>query len=455
VYTDKNYFSIVNFLTALNKIQTLIPRKLFTILLVTFSLLINTQAQHYYKQALNASTADYIFKPNIRSVKLHQQKWELSEAVYRLKSGVNMMLHFDDMDYDSKNYQYAFIHCDENWEPSNISQTDYLEGFFENTIENYDFSYNTDVEYIHYSLEFPNEQIQITKSGNYLLKIYEEYDEENIVLQKRFIVTENLVNIEAAIKFPIAGNLVKKGQEIDIKLHTGSLDIPDPRNQLKVVILQNSDWNKSITDLKPSFILPGEISYDYYTENVFPGGKEYRYFEFKDLDFLSEKLRVIDRFDGHYQIELYPEEDRQFKPYFYKQDFNGKYVIKAEDYENSTLEAEYAFVHFTIPANKPIAGHRVYLHGEMTNYQLSPQYEFKYNFEDTAYYLTSMLKQGYYNYQIAVQNLQTKEISFDYFDGSNSQTENQYSVIIYFSDYSTNYTRIIGYGSFNSYGKLK
>ena len=60
------------------------------------------------------------------------------------------------------------------------------------------------------------------------------------------------------------------------------------------------------------------------------------------------------------------------------------------------------------------------------------------------------LKQGYYNYQFAVRNTKTAEVSQTYIDGSFWQTENLYQALFYFRPWGFRYDMLIGYGEGNS-----
>lgn len=430
--------------------RTLIPDKLFS-LLVFFILITSTiYGQTFYNQNFNSSTADAVYKPNIKTVLLTIPGEELGFPIIPLREGAELVLSFDDLDAEYTDYQYTFIHCDENWNPSDLSQFEYLEGFFQNSIEDYEYSINTSVEYIHYSLRFPNDQIRFKKSGNYLLKVFENYKEDNPVLIKRFCIVDQELSLSGRVKFTQHSQLYKKSQSIDFEIHTSVTKFSDPYNQLKVVILQNFDWNKSVFGLKPAFVQSDKLIYQYEKENAFPGGSEFRYFEFKDLDFASRYVERIGRYDSYFQVELRKEEDHLYKPYTYHPDFNGQYLIRTEDRMNSLLEAEYAFVHFTLPKDMPVSGHRLYVYGALSDYLLNERNELKYDFNEKAYLTTLLLKQGLYNYNIAVKNIENETVSFDYFDGSHSETENTYTILIYYEDYSEQAIRLIGHLQLNS-----
>ena len=117
---------------------------------------------------------DYIYKDNIKSVELYREGWRMSPPVVKIRSGQQLILSFDDLDADVKSYYYTIIHCDAMWQPSDITKPEYIKGFYDDEITDYAFSFNTLKVYTNYVLSFPTDYLEYTKSGNYILKVYEE-----------------------------------------------------------------------------------------------------------------------------------------------------------------------------------------------------------------------------------------------------------------------------------------
>ena len=74
---------------------------------------------------------NHVYQPNIKTVLLHQRDWPLSTPVIELHTHQQLMLSFDDLDADVKDYYYTVVHCDMDWTVSDISPTDYIIGFTE------------------------------------------------------------------------------------------------------------------------------------------------------------------------------------------------------------------------------------------------------------------------------------------------------------------------------------
>ncbi len=396
---------------------------------------------------------NYIYKENIKTILLHKQGWELSYPIINLNSEDKLKLSFDDLDGDIKDYYYTIIHCDASWQPSDLLPADYIEGFIENQIQDYKYSFNTLYRYIHYNLIIPNENIKPKISGNYILKVYEDYDETNLVLTKRFVIVEHKVTISANVKRATLLDLRRSSHEIDFTLSYSAYSINNPYRDIKVVIAQNNRWDNVITNLKPLFVKYNELVYDYEEGNVFSGGSEYRYFDIKSVRYQSDRIWKIHYEKPYYHIYLFNDEKRTFKIYYFYQDLNGKCFIKIQEGEDSEVEADYVYVHFTLPYDSPIIDGNIYVFGGLSDWSFNTNNQMKYNFDKKAYELTMLLKQGYYNYEYVCVKDGSKVADNTFIEGSHYETENDYIIYIYHRDISSRYDKLIGFEIVNSLRK--
>lgn len=219
---------------------------------------------------------DRIYSKNIKSVQLFRDGWRLSYPVIELFSDLQLILKFDDLSDEIKNYNYRLIHCDSEWRQTNLSETEYIDGMLQDQIDDYAYSFNTYNNYVHYSLKIPNNNMSFRISGNYALMVYEGFDESNIVFVKRFMVAEKLVDVEASVSRPVLSMYRDIGHQINLNINYGSFPLEDPYGDIRVVIRQNGRWDNAIKDLKPLFDRNGVLVYDYQMENVFLAGHEYR-----------------------------------------------------------------------------------------------------------------------------------------------------------------------------------
>ena len=138
------------------------------------------------------------FNAQIKTVLCHKIKDELSSAIINLNSEDKLLVSFDDLDADIKNYYYTIIHLNADWTKSDLMQSEYISGFTDEPITDYAFSFNTIQKYTHYSFAFPTVEIKPLLSGNYVFKLYEEGGDE--IAFKRFMVLETTLRIEAEVR---------------------------------------------------------------------------------------------------------------------------------------------------------------------------------------------------------------------------------------------------------------
>src|ERR1043165_4888415 len=143
---------------------------------------------------------DKIFKPTIHTIQLYVEPLVLTDPVIGLNGPSQLHLAFDDLDGGKKAYYMTVIQCNYDWSPSELINFDYISGFNAQEIRDYQFSFNTNQTFTHYSLLFPNDDFHITKSGNYILKVYEDDNPDDVIFTRRFIVVNNMVEITSEVK---------------------------------------------------------------------------------------------------------------------------------------------------------------------------------------------------------------------------------------------------------------
>jgi hypothetical protein len=393
---------------------------------------------------------DYTYGDNIKTVQMHVKGWEMSYPVIELGSQDELIFSFDDLDGDVKNYQYSIILCNADWTPSSLFQADYLDGFFENQLDNYRLSFNTFIPYTHYSLSIPNFDVSLKLSGNYIIKVYKDFDPEKPVLTRRFMISEPRVSIDARVHLPQMAIHQNSAQQLTMNIYHQDLVVNDPYSEIFVRVMQNGRKDTEITSLKPTFIRPGEIVYEHEQKMIFSGGNEFRNFDTKSLRYLTESLKNIDFSGGFNHIELHPSQSRQFTRYFSQHDINGRYLIRNEEGRNHSIDADYVMVYFTLPWELPVDNGNVYVLGALSDWNFYSYNEMIYNHESRAYELSMLLKQGYYNYHYVYRQDGIPVADATLFEGNFFETENDYFIMVYHRPPGSRYDRLVGTRQVNS-----
>lgn len=396
--------------------------------------------------------SDKIYDNNINTVLFFKKGSRLSFPAIALNSYEKLILKFDDLNQEQSDYIFQFIHCNSNWVKSNLSQIEYLNTQSDFYFPNPETSFSTRVDYNHYTLEFPNYDINFLKSGNYIIRVIRETTKE-IIFDKRFIVYENSVSAQINIKRPDIVAYMDEYQQINFSLSSNIFNAYDINKDLKVFILQNERWDNALKTLKPRILKADELIYDHGDANTMPAGNEYRQVNIKSFNYKTENIEEIRLMGAHYTCTVKPDKIRRYEEYSNDQDLNGHCFISFDASAESDIKADYSYLYFSLPMDAPDIEGDVYLIGEITNRELSPRSKMEYNYQTKAYEKYLWVKQGYFDYQYALVRYNDTVGDASHFEGDFYKTENEYQIIIYLFDQQYLFDRVVGFFTANSANK--
>ena len=354
-------------------------------------------------------------------------------------------LEFDVLNNLEEDFYYVIEHFDYNWTPSRLMKSEYLDGMDNLRIFNYENSFNTYQIYSHYRLQIPNPQTRLKVSGNYLIKIFDENDD--LVFSRKFMIMEQQVGVGVQIKRSRNVALINEAQTVDFSIKSNNLNLNNPTETVKTVIVQNNNLKTAIYDLKPQYTLGNELVYRYNDNSLFWGGNEYLFFENKDVRMANLGIQYIDLQDLYHSY-LYTDIDRSSRKYTYNPDINGGFKITVLDRQDPSIEADYTYVHFSLLAEE-FLNQSVYVYGGFNNFSIIDDNKMTFNVEKGIYELSMLLKQGFYNYKYVVVD-DDNTLFEGAVSGNFDETENNYKVIVYYRDLGARYDKIIGLGEANS-----
>ncbi len=408
--------------------------------------LFQTMALFYFTLA-TAQVENEIVPPyNIKTVSFIQNK---QNVVPIFQLGDAFELQFDDLYGNDASYFYEIVHCDYNWNPSDIQKRDYLQGFDNQRIQESSSSFNCLQIYTHYRLPFPNSTTQLKISGNYMLKIFNE--DKEVVFSRKFIVYENLATVPIQIKRARTVTNLDSKHNLEFTIKSNVINFQNPLKNIKTVLLQNGKFNSAISNIKPQFTIGNDLVYKYDTPTQFWAGNEFLYFDNKEIRVASNTISRVDSQKDIYSSYLFTNEARANSNYYNNQDVNGNFVIRRLFAENSDIEADYAWVYFSLSA--PLfrsSDGSIYVTGMFNNYTLTTENKMEYNPEKAIYEKAILIKQGFTNFEYLAVKPNGSIDSENAIDGNFFQTENEYIVLVYYKEDTDRFTRIIGKGSASS-----
>lgn len=388
---------------------------------------------------------DSIYDANIKTVTLYKNNIALEAPILTLGSNDNLMLRFDELQSQVESYRYRIQHCDADWHIDDMQPYEYINGFEEGAIDDYRSSFTTLQLYTHYQQSIPATYSQLTISGNYIISVYRNDDPDQIVLTKRFMVSEQSLDIDAQIKNSSEGGGFMQNQEVNVALSSRPRSfIPTPQ-YVRVVVQQNGRLDNRST-LAFSGYDRDRLCYRYRPENVFAGGNSFRYFDISNMHTPMYNVQHIERYGGEIFALLRPEEDRSTKPFSTNASLNGGMKVNVWDRSDVDVEADYVWVNFSLPMSRPYLNGNIYIVGDLTQWLLNEDSRMEWNPQFNAYTKRLLLKQGYYAYQLLFLPIGSTQALTSTLEGDHSTTPNNYTVMVYYRTPADRYDRLVAVG---------
>lgn len=363
--------------------------------------------------------------------------------IIRLGSDDILTIGFDEIADDRRYMRYELIHCNMRWQPDGLIAQEFLNGFNEGSIENYQFSSATMARYVHYEIQIPNEEIQPLISGNYLLRVYDESEPEVTLLQSRFSIVEPLTKVNAYATSRTDVDYNGSHQQLRISVDTEGADIPNVFTDMAVAVSQNGRIDNIAIVNTPTRISGKEIHYEHCPQLIFPAGNEYRRMEIVSTTYPGMGVSGISFAEPYYHATLYTDLPRAELPYTYDSTQHGRFRIREYESDNSDTNADYIMTHFSleIPEQK---GVDIFLDGDFVQRRFSPESRMVFNRATGLYEHSLLLKQGAYNYQyLAVPHGKTVGYT-SLIEGDRYQTVNEYIIMVYLRRPGERYDRLVG-----------
>jgi hypothetical protein len=371
------------------------------------------------------------------------QERSLTPPIISIQSGSSLILEFDDMRANYRQFRARIIHCDEKWVKSNIMELEYLEGFNEFFINSFDVSQNTKIPYYHYRFKLP----KLNFSGNYVLQIFEDELDGKLSIQERFMIFDAQVNINAQILPAQDPAIWRTHHQLNLTMDLGNFRLNNPRQELEVYVRQNFREDR-ILKLENKFLVNNGINglkfNSFNNENTVKAGNEFRFFNassaFAKGDNISKSTQG--RID---ELTLTPQNDRSNKSYLNAYDNDGAFIINSHDGDDLDINSDYMNVKIVLDQPKFSLETEIPVVIGKFNSWNTEEGKMDFNPNTQQYEKTFLLKQGVYDYAFAKLNTLTNIIDEDFFEGSFSETNNTYEVFIYYKPLAGRSTQLIGY----------
>jgi hypothetical protein len=258
-----------------------------------------------------------------------------------------------------------------------------------------------------------------------------------------------------AVVQPFNPDAFRTHQKIQFQVNKGQLNLANPMQQIKAVVLQNFRWDNAKVNIAPTFIRNNMLEFSNENDLVFPAGKEFRWADLRSYHYQSERVKRADLQPGNVNIYLQSDPERTETRYFKFTDYDGFYWVESTEVSNPWWQTDYATVHFTfMPKDKqPYQDKKVFVAGEMNKYNVDDTSAMTFNAAEGVYEKTLYLKQGYYSYTYLTKDTRSRGAipSVDQTDGNYWETENDYTVLVYYRSLSGRHDELIAVSTINSF----
>lgn len=383
------------------------------------------------------------FDERIRTLRVSHDGNPYGPPVLVLGSQDRLVFNFDELAEDRSYFRYRIIHCTADWRRSDLVGSEYLPGFNEAPVDDYELSRSTTVHYVNYRIVIPNDEMTPLISGNYLLQVYREDDPERTVAQWRFMVSEQTAPVSATLTSRTDRDYNDRHQQLQLTVDAEGLDGIDIFNDLIVVVSQNDRCDNEVALRHPLRLSGRKAVYEHQPELIFEAGNEYRRFETVSVNNPSMRVAGVTYFEPYYHHILETDASRTDAPYSYDEDQDGRFVVREYNSTESDVEADYTVVHFSLDYPET-PGMMIFVDGDLTDRRFDDSALMKYNRETGRYETAMLLKQGAYNYQYLTVPPGARRGYTSYIEGDKYQTVNRYTVKVYVREPHARYDRLVG-----------
>ncbi|HYE53519.1 MAG TPA: type IX secretion system plug protein domain-containing protein, partial [Chitinophagaceae bacterium] len=331
---------------------------------------------------------------------------------------------------------------------------DYIKGFSQQRINTYRVSTLAYTRYTHYQAVLPDRNCMPSRSGNYILKVFLDGDTSKVAFTKRLLVYEDRAIIAAQVQQPYNTQVFRTHQKVQFKVNTKNLSVVNALQQINIAILQNSRWDNAVRNIRPTFMTNNQLEYNTEQDAVFAAGKEWRWLDLRSFRLQSDRVMNAKYTNTSTEIFVKPDQSRKSYQFSFYRDINGFYSIEPSESVNPYWQADYATVRFTYipPNNIPYPDKDVYLFGMFTNYGMDDSAKMRFNADKGVYETSLFLKQGYYDFSYVTLDRKgsNRQFSFDETEGNYWESENEYTILVYYRELGGRADQLVGVTKINS-----
>jgi hypothetical protein len=147
---------------------------------------------------------------------------------------------------------------DRNWQDDGLFFTEFAKGNLNGLIQNYQYSFNTNQRYTHYTLNFPNDKMQPKISGNYELIVFLDSASKPL-FKKRFCVVEDGASVGINISRFADSKRPDINQRVEVAAVSNQADVLANINSISLNVIQNNNFNMGVFNVKTNSVMGNKL----------------------------------------------------------------------------------------------------------------------------------------------------------------------------------------------------
>ena len=373
----------------------------------------------------------------VQTVQLYAQQ-EKALPIYRMGRGAPLTLEFDLMGQAARPLSIYFSHADQQWE-RDLSRAEYLESFHRDDLFNYTASNNTQVHYTHYWYSFPNESIGFRLSGNYILRVTEQGQEEEALFERLFYVVEDLGAASLDLQNLLVGGLPQRSVQPLLRF-APPVQLAGSTFDFSVCFIRNGRHRAPRCSPRPSLSMQPDLLFYLEPEEAFRSGEADYTMDLRQLRPGGQVERVSFA-SSPFEVVLQPDYARfastSADPLLSGQSVISRAHTAAGDPDTG---AEYARVHFSyVPPDETRLHGGVYIAGSFNGWGLDLARQLRWIAQKRRYEGSLLIKQGEHEYRYTSPDPNVRHAMH----APLPRADNYYTAFVYYRDAAYGTDRLV------------
>lgn len=371
---------------------------------------------------------------SIQSVQLHPGGEPGQPPILPLNGSRQLVLAFDYLSRQTRQFRLEVSHRNRQWQQSAIPPSVYLEGFSYTYIQHSNPSFTSDPAYRHVEYRFPNSQLDLKASGNYLLEVY-DYQNGDLLFSLPFFVTEQAGQLQTRVETLFAQRRDGRSTHQLFSSYQYPNFVEFPQFDLSISYVQHQFWGRMRAADYLTAVTPGQVDAHLDRSDAFIADRHFRLLDLRELETDGRQIQAVRPAATPPEVIL-----RRDVPNL---DLDPVFLTNNEiGFPLDGRNSRYAKVHFSLETDSSVTpSEKLYITGDFNNWLISESARMQFDSTSRLWETSQLIKEGLYAYQyVEVTGNDLRDLSRTQRLRPVRQT---YLTLVYFKDPERHFDRIL------------